>query len=255
MQSCPNGILQATRARWLGLLIAIVAVHVSADPPVRHAESNACGIDYSRPENYLAAGTQTALTREDWEKIQPELQFARIDLAALKRLYAWKEARFKSIGGGGKFVGRHTVRDLLRDRTLTGCHDHGLIVAAILRHCGVPAVFVDATGIEWALEYPDKTQSFRGHVFVEAYLDNAWMLLDSVTGEYVPHYNPLNPLIPLPKPGDPKGFYVMFKGLDPAGYGITGIEQLNRAQAGYASMIRSEMQSFRYPRYVAQRLH
>lgn len=222
-------------------------------PPAR-LETNAWQIDYSHPEKYLAAGTQTALTSHDWATIEPELQLAPVDLASLKQLFLWKSKWFKSVNGGGRFVGRHNMQDLLRDRRLTGCHDHGLVVVSVLRHCGVPSVFVDATGIEWALDYPEKTKSFRGHVFVEIYLNKAWMLLDSVSGEYISNYSPLNPLIPLKKRDDLKGFYVMFKGLDPADYGITRIEHLTNAQISYARLIRTEIHGFHYPDYVIRRL-
>ena len=167
---CYNPIMQQCERRtavgWLEIWLAVlclwpVSIRGAQPRPLHHAETNARGIDYSHPEKYLTTGTQTTLTREDWQTVQQELQFAQVDLAALKELYAWKSAWFKSVRGGGKFIGRHTVQDLLRKRELTGCHDHGLIVVAVLRRCGVPAVFVDATGIEWALEYPDKTKSFR----------------------------------------------------------------------------------------------
>lgn len=235
--------------------LLVVALLSSAEfPSLLLAGTNAWGIDYSNPGKYLVSGEQTTLTREDWEAISPELPFAPIGLPELGKLYAWKRTWFKSVSGGGKFVGKSTAQDLIRKRTLTGCHDHGLILVAVLRRLGVPAVFVDATGIQWTLEYPERTRSFRGHVFVEAYLQNAWILLDSVSGEFIPNYDPSNPVIPIGKPNDEKGFCVLFKGIDPADYGVARIEELNRAQADFARKMRSEVPNFRYPPYVIQRL-
>jgi hypothetical protein len=177
-----------------------------------------------------------------------------MDLVAIGKIYAWKKSYFTNVKGGGKYVGTHTIRDLLKKRVLTGCHDHGLVLVSVLRRSGVPAVFVDATGIEWALHYPDKTKSFSGHVFVEAFLQKTWMLFDSTSGEYVANYEPSNPLIPIKKPPEPRGYYVMFKGLDPADYGVTRIQHLTDTQQRYARMIKAEIDRFRYPNYEVRRL-
>lgn len=245
--------------RWLAFWhwsIGLGASGLLAAPPepLHHAHSNAFGIHYAQPEKYLKHGSQTFMTREQWDKVRGEVKLEPMNLGALKNLYTWKKNAFKSVRGGGKFVGKQTVQDLLLERILTGCHDHGLVLTAILRRTGVPAVFVDATGVEWAEHYTEQSKSFRGHVFVEAYLDKAWVLLDSVSGEYIPVYNPLCPLIPIKKPEDAKGFYVMFKGLDPADYGITNVQQLNQTQSRFGAMIRSESEKFLHPAYVVKSL-
>lgn len=230
--------------------ICLILLGCAHPPSLAHQAHNTYGIDYEHPEKYLHPGTQTVLTDEQFAPIASELQLDQIDVAAIQKIYAWKQRAFTNEAAGGKYVGRNTITDILNTHVLTGCHDHGLVIAAILRKYGIPAVYVDTTGVEWALNYPEQITSFQGHVFVEAFVHETWMLFDSTSGAYIPQYDPTNPLIPMKDSQQPKGYYVMFKGLDPADYGITRIEQLTAMQKRYARMIKAEIQQFQYPNYI-----
>ena len=212
------------------------------------------GIDYGHPELYLAAGSQSEVSVAHLAEIAEELHMDSVDIPALGRLYRWKDSHFTSVSAGGAYVGRRTAGEILEERTLTGCHDHGLLLASLLRKYGVPAIMVDATGIDWALRYPEEVMYFSGHVFVEAFLDGKWMLFNSTSGAYVAEYDPLNPVIPLTSPIEPTGYYVMYKGLDPADYGITSIQQLNATQELYAQMLKEEIDALEFPEYVVDQL-
>ena len=146
------------------------------------------------------------------------------------------------------------MAEILDERTLTGCHDHGLLLASLLRMYGVPAIMVDATGIGWALRYTDEVTYFSGHVFVEAFLGGQWMLFDSTSGAYIAEYDQSNPVIPLTTPAEPRGYYVMYKGLDPADYGITAIHQLNATQVRFAQILKEEIGVLEFPKYVIDQL-
>jgi hypothetical protein len=233
-----------------GFCVLVLQVFAADSSVLKHHESMTFGIDYAHPEIYVRSGTQTTLTDEQFADIKQMLQFEQIDLAAIRKLYRWKRQYFGGERGGGKYVGRHTITDILTKRVLTGCHDHGLVVAAILRRYGIPVVYVDTTGIEWGLKYPEKTRLFEGHVFIEVFLEGKWMLFDSGTGAYISDYDPTNPLIPVRKSHEPKGYYVMFKGLDPADYGITELRHLTETQKRYADLIKAEIQNFHYPEYT-----
>ena len=80
------------------------------------------------------------------------------------------------------------------------------------------------------------------------------MLFDSINGIYVSDYDPTNPIIPITNSMENKGYYVMFKGLDPADYGITDIQQLNDEQKRYAIMIKEEFPDFIFPDYIIEHL-
>jgi len=212
------------------------------------------GIDYGNPEKYIISGTQSTITDEEFANITQQLQFENIDFSTLKKIYNWKNSYFENVSVGGQYVGKNTINDLLKNKELTGCHDHGLVLVSLLRKYDVPAILVDATGIDWALQYPENVTYFSGHVLVELYLYDKWMLFDSINGIYISDYDPTNPIIPLTNSMENKGYYVMFKGLDPADYGITDIQQLNDEQKRYAIMIKEEFPGFIFPNYIIEHL-
>jgi hypothetical protein len=223
------------------------------EPKEEHLKST-YGIDYEHPEKYIISGTQSTITDEEFAQISQQLQIEEINFTALKKIYNWKDSHFKNINAGGKYVGKLTINDLLKSKELSGCHDHGLVLVSLLRKYNVPAIFVDATGIDWALNYPEKVQYFSGHVLVELFLDNKWILLDSTARLYIPDYDPTNPIIPITNAMESKGYFVMFKGLDPEDYGITDIQQLNDEQKLYATKIKNDFDSFVFPNYTIMRL-
>jgi len=212
------------------------------------------GIDYDDPEKYIISGTQSTITDEEFANITLQLQLENIDFSTMKKIYNWKNSFFKNVSAGGQYVGKNTINDILKNKELTGCHDHGIVLVSLLRKYDVPAILVDATGIDWALNYPENVQYFSGHVLVELYLYDKWMLFDSINGIYISDYDPMNPIIPLTNSMENKGYYVMFKGLDPADYGITDIQQLNDEQKQYAIMIKEEFPNFLFPNYTIEQL-
>ncbi len=126
----------------------------------------------------------------------------------------------------------------MEEKTLSGCHDHALVLASVLRKYGFPAVMVDTAGIQWSLEYSEgKRDDFAGHVFVEVYSGDNWVLLNPTSGEYVENYDPHDPIITMKNPDEDRGFYVLSKGVDPEGYGITSIEQLEAHMEAFAEMV------------------
>lgn len=211
-------------------------------------------IDYDDPEKYVISGIQTTITAEQFTNISQYFKFETINFAALKKIYDWKNSFFQNVNAGGKYVGKNTINDLLQNKELTGCHDHGLVLVSLLRKFKMPAIMVDATGIGWALLYPDQVSYFSGHVLIEIYLDNKWMLFDSVNGIYISDYNPRNPIIPITTSNEDIGYYAMFKGLDPAEYGITDIQHLNDVQKQYAIMIKQKYPGFVFPNYTIEYL-
>ena len=251
---------RTTKITLIGITILSILLFVSCSDkssptePKEEQLTETYGIDYENPEKYIISGTQSTITDEEFAQISQQLKIEEINFTAIKKIYTWKDTHFKNINAGGKYVGKLTINDLLKSKELSGCHDHGLVLVSLLRKYNVPAIFVDATGIDWALNYPEKVQYFSGHVFVELFLDNKWILLDSTAKLYIPDYDPTNPIIPITNAMENKGYFVMFKGLDPKDYGITDIQQLNNQQELYASKIKNDFDSFLFPNYTIMRL-
>jgi hypothetical protein len=194
--------------------------------------SAAFGIDYALPRAYLAQGNQTRLADVS---IVNSLRRQEQSLAHLGALYFWIKREFTTWSAGGKTIGAVTAEQLLADRRLGGCHDWGLMYAALARELGYPVVMVDAMSIAWAKQFQaGQTGPHVGHVFVEVFVAGQWVLVDSTNNWYVESgYDPANPIIPL-KGGvagsneETFGFYVMRKGVDTWGYGIRSAQELNR---------------------------
>ncbi|MBI5629380.1 MAG: transglutaminase domain-containing protein [Elusimicrobia bacterium] len=180
---------------------------------------------HSHPQSALAAGAQSKIDIKQVADILKEAGVAGSDgLKDAARIHQWIEDNFASSPDGGKTSGKYTAAKLLESRTLAGCHDWALVLATLLRSAGYPALMADTASIPWMMDVRAgrPVQEYRGHVFVEAYIDGRWVLLDSTGRSYIADYDPANPFIPMQVGGDNR-FCVMFKGLDPSGYGLDSI--------------------------------
>jgi|GEM_PF-1389906 len=208
-------------------------------------DSMAFGIDYSRPELYLVQGDQTRISNPaslDWLRAKPR------GLSQLKAVYAWLR-EFETYRAGGATIGKATVDELLASHRLSGCHDFALVFAAVARELGYPAVMVDTASIDWIGRFQRGEQgSHVGHVFVEVYLTDRWILVDSTSGAYVERgYDPANPVFRETQSGHSVGYYVMFKGIDTNAYGIYSNSELTQAMDALARNV--NVSAIAYPAY------
>jgi hypothetical protein len=184
----------------------------------------AFGIDYANPEQYLDPGDQTRISSPE---MLDQLRSNTKSLSHLRRIFLWKRKKFENYSAGGATIGVVTIDQLLEERRLGGCNDHGLVFASVVRESGYPAVMVFTASIAWMeLFQADEAEQYIGHVFVEVYLDGKWVLIDSTNGHYVEEdYDPANPVIPLKgaiagSSEEVYGFYVTHKGIDQWDLGI-----------------------------------
>ncbi len=191
----------------------------------------AFGIDYAHPSLYLRQGEQSRISDSGF---LPDLSTGKRGLEELREIYAWMKREFTPYRAGGKTIGTVTVEELFARKTLGGCHDHALLFSAVVRTFGYPAVIIETYSISWMEEYQRGTsQGYEGHVFVEVYLEDQWILVDPTYGWYVAEgYDPVNPFIPLTgKASGPSleedGFLVDLKGIDSWDMGIHSVADLN----------------------------
>lgn len=227
--------------------LAAAALLASALPAAAAAQLYGEAPDYKRPELYLKPGPQSAVDTAPGvlrEEIGVSSSAAAGEL--VPAVFNWLAGGFKATAEGGRLIGKTTAAGLMKERRLSGCHDWALVFSAVLRRLGYPAIMADAAGIEWARGYkPGGT--FSGHVFVEAYIGGRWTLIDSASGRYVTDYDPSNPVIPMAIGGETAGYYVMFKGTDPAVYGITTDGELGLKMKDFAARLPGLKLS--YPEY------
>jgi transglutaminase-like putative cysteine protease len=195
-------------------------------------------IDYEHPESYLEPGSQSGLNSASRAAIATEVGAPQPGLRGAAAIYRWITSAFRAEPSGGRDIGKTTADGLIASRVMTGCHDFALVLTAVARSFGIPAVMVDSAGIQWARDFhAGLTQEMRGHVFAELYVEGRWILVDCTTGLYAWDYDPLQPALPFTNPGEPVGHYVLFKGTDPAGYGVTDSEVLAARLRDFAAAI------------------
>lgn len=70
---------------------------------------------------------------------------------------------------------------IIDDGTLGGCADHSIIFGALSRACGIPTVWVKTMDYDWIRNFKRRGPigSWRGHVFLEVYIQDSWVLLDA----------------------------------------------------------------------------
>ncbi len=212
--------------------------------------------EYRQPELYLQAGEQSRLPDPDLlPGIDPDLP----PLEQLRELFLWLHEDFSSYSAGGDTIGQTTVEELLELRELGGCHDYGLLFSAGARALGFPAVMVETYRLSWMRAYQEGSLEggYQGHIFVEVYLGDRWVLVDPVSGWYVAEgYDPGQQVIPLPEPSsDPPqerdGHYVDLRGTDSWAMGIYSVEDLNQRMEEVAEAFDPAAISF--PQYTFQR--
>lgn len=237
----------------LGIMAAFGATALGASQTSTTQYQAAFGIDYAHPEMYLAQGPQSKIakpTQLDW------LRGRGPSLAHLGEIYALIH-EYATYSSGGATIGTVTADGILSTRRLSGCHDFALVFAAVARNVGYPAIMVDTADAGWVLQRQSGTKGpYVGHVFVEVFLINRWILVDPTSGYYVDQgYNPAIGAIRKPGGGYYGGswsdYLVMFKGLDTQSYGIYSNAELTVAMVSFAR--RTDLAAVSYPSYSWKR--
>lgn len=211
----------------------------------------AFGINYAHPEWHLAQGEQSQVSSP---AVLDSLRGREKGLAQLGEIYQWLVRGFGEYNAGGATHGKVTVDELLASRRLGGCHDYALVYAAVARELGYPALMLETASVEWIERFQKGDRGVHaGHVFVEVFLIDRWVLIDSTSGYYVHEgYDPTNPAIAEPGKGfygeSPVCYYVMKKGTDARACGIDSNEENHRVMESFASQV--DVTTVTYPAYV-----
>lgn len=122
--------------------------------------------------------------------------------ATLGAIWKWLSANLK-VNNNPQDYGWRPVVDILRRSTYIGCADFVLVYGCLARACGIPVVWVKSMDVTWIRDFciAGHFNGGRGHVFLEAFLDGKWQLVDASQNEAYECYDPSLELLPGPEGG------------------------------------------------------
>ena len=133
-------------------------------------------VDYSSPEKYLAIpaslGDSQAIARQ-----ASDLK-AATDRKTLSNVLRWMNTQLRH--DADRAYEWRNYDTVVADRCYGGCADQAIVCGVLLKSAGIPAVWVKTMDVPWIWDFKKKRpyQSWSGHVFLEVYLDENWVLLD-----------------------------------------------------------------------------
>lgn len=155
--------------------------------------------------------------------------------------YVWANFKYDNWLNDKAFT--RSAGELFDTRLLGGCSDFALAQVTLFRAVGVPARLALTANTEWMSDFKENDLLITtGHVFIEAYLEDRWHLVDSTYRLLFEGY----------KPGGrnfPRNEYLFGRGKDFWSLGITDVAGLDRA---YHPMARTfDRKSYVNPGYTA----
>ena len=88
--------------------------------------------------------------------------------------------------------------DVVCESCYGGCADQAIVCGVLLKSAGIPAVWVKTMDLDWIWDFKKKRKfkSWSGHVFLEVYLDDQWVLLDPGAAKTYENYSPKSRILP-----------------------------------------------------------
>ena len=133
-------------------------------------------VKYDRPDDYLVLNPSLGnadhicVVAAPLKRAKPEKTLAAI--------HKWVNAELK-YEPDAAYVFRN-FDQACAAKLYGGCADYAVVFTALSRACGIPTVFVKTMDADWIREFRanGKCSSWRGHVFLEVFIDGKWRLLE-----------------------------------------------------------------------------
>jgi hypothetical protein len=81
------------------------------------------------------------------------------------------------------FSSERTADEIIQSGNRTGCHESGLVMAALLRARGYSATYIQALDKTSVASIKDLNPKITGHVFIESEIDGKVVYVNSTTSE------------------------------------------------------------------------
>lgn len=127
-----------------------------------------------------------------------------------------------------------TADELFKTRILGGCSNFALVTVTLFRALEIPARVVLTANVDWMLAYRENNLLIStGHVFIEAYLEDRWYLVDPTYRIIFLDYDPGSHSYP-------RREYFCLRGKDYWESGITDVSKLNEVMEKTARIFKEE---------------
>jgi hypothetical protein len=163
-------------------------------------------IDYSNPKAYLFLNDKMG-SRDRIMKVAESIEGSTPE-KKLFAIYRWIESNvfYKA----DYFNEWRTFDQMLVDGLQGGCAQYSVLFGSLARACGIPTVWVKTLDADWIRGFRTKGTegSWNGHVFLEIFIHDRWMLLDDTQLVLYDNYDPKTRILPgnryaYDKGGDP----------------------------------------------------
>lgn len=149
--------------------------------------------------------------------------------------YIWRNFQYDDWYNDKAFV--RTADQLFKERRLGGCSDYALAKVTLFRALGIPARLVLTANVDWMLSYQKNDLLIStGHIFIEAFLEDKWHLVDSTYRFLFLDYNSI--LFSYPRRE-----YFCLRGRDYWESGITNLSALDEILRNNAMVFHEELYS------------
>jgi hypothetical protein len=163
-------------------------------------------IDYSNPRAYLFLNDHFG-SRDLIMKAAEAIKGSTPE-EKLSAIHRWINSRFAY--KADYFDEWRTFDQMLIDGFYGGCAQYSVVFGALSRACGIPTVWVKTLDADWIREFRTRGTegNWNGHVFLEIFIHDRWMLLDDTQLVLYENYDPKMRILPgsryaYDKGGDP----------------------------------------------------
>ncbi len=163
-------------------------------------------IDYSNPKAYLFLNDKMG-SRDRIMKAAETIEGSTPEKKLLA-IYRWIESKVSY--KADYYNEWRTFDQMLDDGAYGGCANYSVLFGSLARACGIPTVWVKTLDADWIRGFRTKGTegSWNGHVFLEIFIHDRWMLLDDTQLVLYEDYDPKTRIMPgnryaYDKGGDP----------------------------------------------------
>ena len=197
------------------MLVLISCTSVNTQMLISSASVNAQKyIDYYKdnPAFGLQSGSVSTLNESNKRELIEKLGMPKTEMDILKRTVIMMANDYKNTSpvDGAKV---RNINTIIETKELRHCGEYGVLWLGVLRLYGIPCVYIQTLRAEDV----NGTSSWGGHVFIECWIDNQVILIDSTMGVVYKGYNDTEKIIPV-KVGNTfatMGMIEMFRCYDP----------------------------------------